>query len=64
MQNHPLLTGTWAYDAVNEVYFDDIDALKKRIAWFQDNMEQSAQAELFSRSWFLAAREETLFSLE
>jgi hypothetical protein len=62
VQNHPLLTGTWAYDAVNEVYFNDVADLERRIAWFADNMDQAAQQHLFSRSWFIAAREEVLFS--
>ena len=33
VQNHPV-NGDWAYDAVNEVWFDDIDAMRVRVDWF------------------------------
>lgn len=62
MQNHPLprKTGQWAYDAVNEVYFDDVGSLCRRIEWFRENLADAVQDGLFRRSWFIAAREEVL----
>lgn len=62
LQNHPIAGGDWPYDAINEVFFDDLASLERRIAWFRDNMDSSAQEDLFSKSWFIAAREETLYS--
>lgn len=59
VQNHPLATGEWAYDALNEVYFDDVAGLRTRIEWFRDNLRDQA-ADLVSRSWFLAVREEVV----
>ncbi|MGH8880431.1 MAG: hypothetical protein ACRD0P_24270, partial [Stackebrandtia sp.] len=34
VQNHPLTSATTVYDAVNEVYFDDVIGLRTRIDWF------------------------------
>jgi hypothetical protein len=63
VQNHPVprAAGDWAYDAVNEVYFDDLAGLERRIAWFRDNLEPGGD-ELVHESWFLAVREAVLFS--
>lgn len=63
VQNHPRPRedGEWAYDAVNEVYFDDRAGLERRIAWFDDNLENNGD-ELVRESWFLAVREAVLFS--
>ncbi len=63
VQNHPLprSDGDWAYDAVNEVYFDDLDGLARRIRWFEDNRVGAQPDELFGASWFLAVRETVLF---
>jgi hypothetical protein len=62
VQNHPLprMDGDWAYDAVNEVYFDDLDGLRRRIAWFADALGDTTEQDLVKESWFLAAREEVL----
>jgi hypothetical protein len=63
VQNHPVPrpNGDWTYDAVNEVYFDDLDRLLGRIRWFRDNRVGAQPAELFGASWFLAVRETVLF---
>jgi hypothetical protein len=50
----------WAYDALNEVYFDDMDALQARIAYFQHTLGHGAEDDLVSENWFVAAREEVL----
>ena len=62
VQNHPRLrpVGEWAYDAVNEVYFDDAESLRTRIEWFRANVLAPAGDGLFGQSWFIAAREEVL----
>ncbi|EFC84176.1 EthD domain-containing protein [Parafrankia sp. EUN1f] len=71
IQNHPLLTagtgtGTgaeaeadWAYDAVNEVYFDDLDGIRRRMAWFAENLDRN-EDDLVRESCFVAVREEVL----
>lgn len=62
VQNHPCprTTGEWAYDAVNEVYFDDITGLRARVDWFRENLTGPLRSDLFRASWFLAVREEIL----
>ncbi|NKQ54461.1 hypothetical protein HFP15_16390 [Amycolatopsis sp. K13G38] len=55
VQNHPV-TGERAYDAVNEVYFDDVAGLRTRIDWFRDNLGEPE--DFIGESWFLAVREE------
>lgn len=64
VQNHPIArpTGDWAYDAINEVYFDDVDSMKARIDWFADNVGDGAAVDIVRRSWFLAVREEVVIS--
>jgi hypothetical protein len=59
VENHPcaLETGDWAYDAVNEAYFDDLDSLRARIAWFESHEAEATGDELFGPSRFLAVRE-------
>jgi hypothetical protein len=61
VQNHalPRASGDWAYDAVNEVYFDDAAALRTRIEWFRENLDPDDD-ELVRAAWFVAAREEIL----
>jgi hypothetical protein len=61
VQNHPLarVDGEWPYDAVNEVYFDDLDGLRDRIAWFAENLD-GQEDDLVGESWFVAVREEVL----
>ncbi len=61
LQNHPFSRPNgWVYDAVNEVYFDDIAGLRARDEWFH-RYASSAGAGLVRASWFLAVREEVLF---
>jgi hypothetical protein len=57
-QNHPLArtVGEWPYDAVNEVWFDELDGLRRRVAWFAENHDPGGD-ELFGPSVFLAVRE-------
>ncbi|MFA1546274.1 hypothetical protein [Actinomadura chokoriensis] len=60
VQNHPLPRVAWPYDAVNEVYFDDVAGLRARIEWFRENLPGPVRGDLFRESWFLAVREEVL----
>lgn len=62
VQNHPLPEDRagWAYDAVNEVYFDDLQGLRTRIAWFAEHFDRAGEADLIGESWFVAVREEAL----
>lgn len=63
VQNHPLL-GPGVdppYDALNEVYFDDVEGLRRRIDWFAENLQGGTEDDLVSEAWFLAAREHVLF---
>jgi hypothetical protein len=60
LQNHPRIMADrdWAYDAINEVYFDDMDSLLARIAYFERELTGQAEAGLVGANWFLAVREE------
>jgi hypothetical protein len=62
VQDHPLLRddGAWAYDAINEAYFDDPDGLRRRAMWFEENVGREAQQELVGDRWFLCVREDVL----
>jgi hypothetical protein len=61
VQDHPLVSdGGDAYDAVNEVYFDDVDALQRRVDWFRDNEIGQTPDEMFGATTFLLVREEIL----
>jgi hypothetical protein len=62
VQNHPRprATGEWAYDALNEVYFDDARSLRTRIEWFRDNLSGQPEEDLVRQSCFIAAREAAL----
>ncbi len=51
----------WEYDALNEVYFDDLNGLRTRIAYFAETLGDQTEDDLVRESWFLAAREELLF---
>jgi hypothetical protein len=55
VQNHPV-AGQWPYDAVNEVYFDNLDGLRRRVEWFWANAPAPADGSLFGQSWLLAVR--------
>lgn len=56
VQDHPL-PGDWAYDAVNEVWFDDEDDLRARIAFF-DEVGTAGAGDLVRAATFLAVRED------
>jgi hypothetical protein len=62
VQNHPLpkAGAGWPYDAVNEVYFDDLAGLRTRIAWFAEHFDGVGEEDLVAESWFVAVREEAL----
>lgn len=64
VQNHPRrrASGDWAYDACNEVYFDDVDALRLRVDWFDENVRGAGEEGLVRESWFMAADEEVILS--
>jgi len=59
VQNHPVQipAAQWRYDAINEVYFDDVEAMRARIAFFQDNDVARASADLVSEAAFMAVEE-------
>jgi hypothetical protein len=59
VQNHPV-PGEWPYDAINEVYFDDLTGLRQRVDWFRANVPAPADGELFGQSWLIAVRETVL----
>lgn len=65
VQNHPRprTAGEWAYDALNEVRFDDARSLRTRIEWFRENLRDQAEDDLVRQSWFIAARETVLATL-
>ena len=58
----PEPTGEWAYDALNEVWFDDVEGLRARIEWFRENLPDHRDDGLFRQSWFLAAREDVVLA--
>jgi hypothetical protein len=59
VQDHPLVSdGAAAYDAVNEVYFEDLDALQRRVDWFRENEIGREPDDLFGATSFLVVREE------
>jgi hypothetical protein len=59
VQNHPLASFAkeWTYDAINEVYFDDLVAMQRRIAFFREHDVGKADAELVSEAVFTAVAE-------
>lgn len=60
VQNHPRPHDgrDWAYDAVNEVYFDGLDGLRARIEWFAANVGDRPEDDLVGQPRFLAVTEE------
>jgi hypothetical protein len=62
VQNHPLVDDDrdWAYDAINEVYFDDSDSLLARIAHFERELAGGAGGDLVRANWFLAVSEDPI----
>ena len=63
VQNHPRPRpeGEWAYDALNEVYFDDLDGLRTRIEWFREHLLDQ-EDDLVRENWFIVAREEVVLA--
>jgi hypothetical protein len=59
VQNHPVRVrdGSRAYDALNEVYFDDLEGVRNRMAFFA---ESPSEDDLVGENWFVVAREEVL----
>jgi hypothetical protein len=59
VQNHPVPVGddSWAYDALNEVYFDDMEGVRTRMAFFAGS---ASEDDLVGANWFVVAREELL----
>jgi hypothetical protein len=59
VQNHPIAhTGIApAYDAINEVYFDDLDTMQPRIEFFRHNDVKQSNADLVREAHFLILRE-------
>jgi hypothetical protein len=67
VQNHPDLAGERAYDAVNEVWFDDLAGLRARVEWFRADLPGPAEpgpaeADLIRQSWFIAVREHVVLA--
>ena len=64
VQNHPRPRpeGDWAYDALNEVYFDDVQSLTKRIDFFRENFLDQLEPDLVREGSFVAAREELVLT--
>jgi hypothetical protein len=57
-QNRPVprASGEWPFDAVNEVWFDELAGLCRRAEWFRQNHDPAGD-DLFGPSVFLAVRE-------
>jgi hypothetical protein len=64
VQNHPVPNAAtdWIYDAVNEVYFDDLDEMRSRIDFFRKNDVGRAEADLVSAATFVAVTEHVMDS--
>jgi hypothetical protein len=63
IQNRPRIRADgeeWAYDAVNEVYFDDVAAMRTRIDYMEKTLAEEAEEDLVRQGWFVALREEVL----
>ena len=60
VQNHPLAGGdrAWAYDAINEVYFDDVDSLLAGSAYLERELAGGAESDLVRATWFVAVSED------
>ena len=63
VQNHPRPRpeGEWAYDALNEVYFDDLESLRRRVEWFREHLLDQ-EDDLIRENWFIVAREEVVLA--
>ena len=58
VQNHPIHEAQ--YDAINEVYFDDIASMQSRIAFFKGHNAAQADADLVSEACFVIVEEQLL----
>ena len=58
IQNHPLASA--GYDAINEVYFDDLEAMRARLDFFREHDPRRADADLVSAAHFLVVREQVV----
>lgn len=45
---------------MNEVWFDDLEALKVRVQFFAETLGNGAEADLVRENWFVVAREEVV----
>ena len=57
VQNHPLHGIDWPYDAITEVWFEDVLSMQVRVEWFRNNVTTD---ELFGEITFLTVIEEVL----
>lgn len=66
VQNHPIasIEQEWRYDAVNEVYFDDLESMRRRIEFFRTNDVGRVDADLVSEATFVAVSEHLVASHE
>jgi hypothetical protein len=61
VQNHPIASEhDWLYDAINEVYFDDLAAVRARIAFFETHNVAAADGDLFDAPKFVAVTEHVI----
>ena len=68
VQNHPLEDSTLpgsaggsdaSWDAVNEVWFDDVESLEQRVRWMAENVSEQGDPLFGARNLF-AVREDVL----
>lgn len=59
VQNHPAGSAPH-YDAINEVYFDDLQSLQARLDFFETHDPARADADLVSEAKFLVVREHVI----
>ncbi len=60
VQNYAAVEQGGRYDAVNEVYFDDLDAMQSRVAFFRSLDAPRSSADLVSEATFLAVVERVI----
>lgn len=61
VQCHPLPRAAgWRWDAITEVWFDDVDHLRTRIAWMSEALAAAPPDDLFGERRLFAVREELL----
>lgn len=66
VQNHASLGGTTdaepSYDAINEVWFDDLDLLRARHRWLAENLPPPNDDDLFGERHLLLVEEQVVFT--